>query len=60
VLKSRLVEEGNQSVTNCNRLKMTASDGKKSLGPGKRGSKVFFNKLRLNEYNPFRVIADIL
>jgi hypothetical protein len=31
VLKSRLVEEGNQSVTNCNRLKMTASDGKKRL-----------------------------
>jgi hypothetical protein len=31
VLKNRLVEEGNQSVTNCNRLKMTASDGKKRL-----------------------------
>jgi hypothetical protein len=31
VLKSRLLGEGNQSVTNCNRLKMTASDGKKRL-----------------------------
>jgi hypothetical protein len=31
VLKKRLVEEGNQPVTNCNRLKMTASDGKKRM-----------------------------
>ena len=29
VLKSRLKEEGNQLVTNCNQLKMTAQDGKK-------------------------------
>jgi DNA-damage-inducible protein D len=28
VLKSRLVKEGNQTVTNCNRLKMLAEDGK--------------------------------
>ena len=28
VLKSRLKEEGNQSVTNCNQLKMQSSDGK--------------------------------
>ena len=28
VLKKRLVDEGNQSVTNCNRLKLTAGDGK--------------------------------
>lgn len=28
VLKSRLVKEGNQTVTNCNRLKMTAEDGR--------------------------------
>ena len=27
VLKHRLVKEGNESVTNCNRLKMQASDG---------------------------------
>ena len=26
VLKKRLSDEGNQSVTNCNRLKMTAAD----------------------------------
>ncbi len=28
VLKSRLLDEGNQSVTNCNQLKMQSSDGK--------------------------------
>ena len=28
VLKKRLLEEGNQSVTNCNALKMVAADGK--------------------------------
>lgn len=28
-LKQRLVEEGNQTVTNCHQLKMTATDGKK-------------------------------
>ena len=31
VLKSRLKDEGNQLVTNCNQLKMTAQDGKKRL-----------------------------
>ena len=31
VLKNRLTKEGNQSVTNCNRLKLTAADGKKYL-----------------------------
>lgn len=31
VLKKRLKDEGNESVTNCNRLKMTAADGKKRL-----------------------------
>ena len=30
-LKQRLKEEGNESVTNCHALKMTASDGKKRL-----------------------------
>ena len=29
VLKNRLRKEGNQSVTNCNQLKMLAADGKK-------------------------------
>jgi hypothetical protein len=28
VLKHRLIEEGNQTVTNCNRLKLVAEDGK--------------------------------
>lgn len=31
VLKHRLIKEGNQLVTNCNRLKMPAADGKKYL-----------------------------
>ena len=31
VLKKRLKDEGNESVTNCNRLKMTAADGKMLL-----------------------------
>lgn len=31
VLKHRLVKEGNQTVTNCNRLKMLAQDGKMRL-----------------------------
>lgn len=30
-LKQRLLEEGNQTVTNCHQLKMTAKDGKKRL-----------------------------
>ncbi len=31
VLKHRLVKEGNETVTNCNQLKMMANDGKKRL-----------------------------
>lgn len=31
VLKSRLKKEGNETVTNCNRLKMLAADGKMRL-----------------------------
>ena len=31
VLKHRLKKEGNESVTNCNRLKLTAEDGKQRL-----------------------------
>ncbi len=31
VLKARLVKEGSQSVTNCNRLKLQAADGKSYL-----------------------------
>lgn len=31
VLKNRLIKEGSQSVTNCNRLKLEAIDGKKYL-----------------------------
>lgn len=31
VMKKRLAAEGNQTVTNCNALKMTAADGKQRL-----------------------------
>ncbi|WP_274584737.1 Bro-N domain-containing protein [Neisseria leonii] len=31
VLKNRLIKEGNETVTNCNRLKMAAADGKNRL-----------------------------
>jgi len=31
VMKKRLKDEGNETVTNCNGLKMTAADGKKRL-----------------------------
>jgi NAD-dependent DNA ligase len=31
VLKSRLLKEGNETVTNCNRLKLVAEDGKMRL-----------------------------
>ena len=31
VLKSRLKKEGNETVTNCNRFKLQASDGKMRL-----------------------------
>ena len=31
VMKKRLLDEGNQTVTNCNALKMTAADGKQRL-----------------------------
>ncbi len=31
VMKKRLSDEGNETVTNCNALKMTAADGKQRL-----------------------------
>ena len=31
VLKKRLKDEGNETVTSCNALKMTAADGKRRL-----------------------------
>ncbi len=41
VLKCRLKDEGNESVTNCNQLKMKSKDGK------------FYNKERIDEtYDP--------
>ena len=35
IVKHRLTEEGNETVTNCNRLKLTAADGKKRLTQSK-------------------------
>lgn len=31
VLKNRLIKEGNETVTNCNQLKLPTADGKKRL-----------------------------
>ena len=31
VMKNRLIKEGNETVTNCNQLKLTAEDGKNRL-----------------------------
>ena len=31
ILKNRLIEEGNETITNCNRLKLLAEDGKMRL-----------------------------
>lgn len=36
VLKKRLKDEGNETVTNCNGLKMTAADGKKRMTMSQR------------------------
>ena len=33
VIKTRLRKEGNETVTNCNRLKLPAADGKMRLNP---------------------------
>jgi general stress protein 26 len=30
-LKQRLLEEGNETVTNCHQLKLTAADGKRNI-----------------------------
>lgn len=32
VLKKRLLDEGNETVTNCNALKMTAEEGEREKG----------------------------
>ena len=37
VTKKRLKDEGNQSVTNCNRLKLKAADGKRRHRGTRRG-----------------------
>ncbi len=41
VLKNRLKKEGNETVTNCNALKMLAPDGKRIRGTGTFIHKIF-------------------
>ena len=48
VLKSRLKKEGNETVTNCNRLKMLAADGKMRLTV----SQTPLNRAISNEISP--------
>ena len=47
VLKHRLIKEGNESVTNCNQLKMQSSDGK------------FYNTDVANAEQLFRLIQSV-
>ena len=44
VLKNRLVKEGNETVTNCNQLKLPASDGKMRLTIAKFADENFDQK----------------
>ena len=44
VLKKRLLDEGNESVTNCNGLKMPAADGKMRL------TDIYFPSIRTGNY----------
>ena len=44
VLKKRLKDEGNQTVTNCNALKMRASDGKMRVSTQAPSSKNAANR----------------
>ena len=52
-LKQRLKEEGNETVTNCHQLKMTAADGKKRLTDVADTEKLFglFNQYLLLKLN---------
>ena len=44
VLKKRLMDEGNETVTNCNQLKLPASDGKMRLTIAKFADENFDQK----------------
>ena len=47
VLKNRLKKEGNESVTNCNQLKLLAADGKRYLTDVADQEQLFRNNLKI-------------
>ena len=49
VLKSRLLKEGNETVTNCNRLKLVAEDGKMRETDVADTEQIFRLKTRWND-----------
>ena len=51
VLKKRLMDEGNETVTNCNALKLPASDGKMRLTIAKFADENFDHKHFLKKQN---------
>ncbi|MBE0502029.1 MAG: hypothetical protein IBX47_11390 [Desulfuromonadales bacterium] len=52
-LKQRLAQEGNQSVTNCHRLKLHAADGKKYLTEFRVSRLALTNRLIENHFCSF-------
>jgi hypothetical protein len=56
VLKKRLIEEGNEPVTICNRLKLLAQDGKMRLTDVASTEQVF----RIIQSVPFASLTDII
>ena len=52
VLKNRLAKEGSQSVTNCNQLKLEATDGKKYRTDGPVGDPSDHSNFKFRRYCP--------
>ena len=57
-LKQRLKAEGNETVTNCHGLKMTAPDGKKRMTDVVDTK--MLSKYRYPDYIPFIKVSDLI
>ena len=57
-LKQRLKAEGNETVTNCHGLKMTAPDGKKRMTDVVDTK--MLSKHRHPDYTPFIKVSDLI
>jgi len=53
VLKNRLTREGSETVTKCNRLKLTAEDGKLRLTD-------YWKEHKISKESEFAILADII